>query len=144
MDATSDDRPVTEFDLRADKWRHPSVKVEDLERDSDGDIVRKDRFVTTCWAVARALGNHSRRIVLKDIERKAIHAGAAVDTLEDATARMHAEVARLQNELAATEQGRTGALKNERLEGVMFAISMIANAAAEHGYTPADDNDKDA
>lgn len=39
-----DKREVTEFDLRAEEFKHPSFKPSDYEFRSDGKIVRKDRW----------------------------------------------------------------------------------------------------
>lgn len=35
---------VTELDLRMPEFRDPKLKLEDLEFDADGQVVRKDRF----------------------------------------------------------------------------------------------------
>lgn len=51
---------VTEFDLRAEEFKHPDVKPSDYEFRDDGKIVRKDRWITGFRSVASAAGFNSR------------------------------------------------------------------------------------
>lgn len=49
-------REVTEFDLRAEPFKHPSIKPEDYEFRDDGVIVRKDRWESAVRQLASAVG----------------------------------------------------------------------------------------
>lgn len=53
-------REVTELDLRLPEFKHPSVKLEDLEFRNDGKIVRKDRWETGMHQIAAAAGFATR------------------------------------------------------------------------------------
>jgi hypothetical protein len=49
-------REVTEFDLRAPEFQHPSIKPQDYEFRDDGKVVRKDRWETGLRRIAGVLG----------------------------------------------------------------------------------------
>lgn len=53
-------RPVTEFDLRAEEFKHPDIKPEDYEFRRDGKIVRKDRWERGMFRIAAIVGMDKR------------------------------------------------------------------------------------
>lgn len=65
----NDKREVTEFDLRAEEFKHPQVKPEDFEFRGDGKIVRKDRWEVGIRTIAGLFGC-SREFEIDDLVEK--------------------------------------------------------------------------
>lgn len=62
-----DKREVTEFDLRAEEFKNPNTKPEDLEFRSDGKIVRKDRFQRGFQSLVEPAGFSLRDFEIDDV-----------------------------------------------------------------------------
>lgn len=63
-------RQVTEFDLRAEEFKHPDTKPEDYEFRADGKIVRKDRWERGIRAIVSALGLTRSEWEIEDVVRR--------------------------------------------------------------------------
>jgi hypothetical protein len=63
-------REVTEFDLRAPEFQHPSIKPEDYEFRDDGKVVRKDRWEMTVRSVVSILGWSRREFELPEVVKE--------------------------------------------------------------------------
>jgi hypothetical protein len=63
-------RAVTEFDLRAPEFRHPETKVEDLEFDGSGKVVRKDRFERAFRSLVEPAGFSLRGYEIDEVAQR--------------------------------------------------------------------------
>jgi hypothetical protein len=63
-------RAVTEFDLRAEEFRHPDTKPEDLEFREDGKIVRKDRYERAFRSLVEPAGYSLRGFEIDEVVDK--------------------------------------------------------------------------
>lgn len=129
---------VTEFDLRAPEFKHPSVKPEDFERRADGAIVRKDRWVTGMHQIAEALDLSTRSFEIQDVIDAAHEADAARDALNETYAALATSAERF-DPIPAAAAGDpegcflTGKLQG-RLEGTRAALAVLIDFAASNGY----------
>ncbi len=65
-----DNREVTEFDLRAEEFKHPSIKPEEFEFRADGKIVRKDRYERGFRSLVESAGFSLRGFEIDDVVNK--------------------------------------------------------------------------
>ena len=129
---------VTEFDLRAPEFKHPSVKPEDFERRADGAIVRKDRWVTGMHQIAEALDLSTRSFEIQDVIDAAHEADAARDALNEAYNELVSSVDLFEPIPAYATSDAEGAFRTGkmlgRLEGMRAALKILNDAAAKNTY----------
>jgi hypothetical protein len=75
-------REVTEFDLRAEEFKHPETKLEDLEFRDDGKIVRKDRFERGFKSLVEPAGFSLRHFEIDDVVDRVEETFAALENID--------------------------------------------------------------